>query len=229
MVQHTPPEELLFDYAAGTLPEPLAVLVASHLTLSPESRRDVNEAEALGGALLDELEPAVLSDEALDAMMARLENAGTKDAPDTNGQAGPTPPPTAGQGDNDRRVPGVLKDYIGGRDFNALQWRERSGNVAEYGLLSDYPGFKTRLLRIKAGARVPSHTHGGREFTLVLQGGFSDGFGHYLPGDVSVADPNVTHQPVADEDEDCICLAVTDAPLKMTGAVGRVLNFFVDI
>jgi len=29
---------------------------------------------------------------------------------------------------------------------------------------------------------------------------------------------------VADEREECICLAVTDAPLRFTGPMGRVLN-----
>ncbi|NIR59520.1 MAG: anti-sigma factor, partial [Gammaproteobacteria bacterium] len=38
--------------------------------------------------------------------------------------------------------------------------------MAEFDLLPDVPGYKTRLLRISAGARVPQHTHGGAEYTL---------------------------------------------------------------
>ncbi len=58
----------------------------------------------------------------------------------------------------------------------------------------------------------------------MLEGGFSDAYGHYLAGDVSVADSEVTHQPVADDDGDCICLAVTDAPLRFTGPLGSLIN-----
>jgi putative transcriptional regulator len=63
--------------------------------------------------------------------------------------------------------------------------------------------------------------------TLVLAGGFSDASGHYLKGDVAVADPSVDHRPVADAGADCLCLAVTDAPLRLTGRFGRYLNAFL--
>ena len=50
-----------------------------------------------------------------------------------------------------------------------------------------------------------------------------------MRGDVAEADPSVNHQPVADPGEDCICLAVTDAPLRLTGPFGRLLNPFLRI
>jgi len=78
---------------------------------------------------------------------------------------------------------------------------------------------------VKAGAALPQHTHEGAEYTLLLTGGFSDETGHYRRGDVAIADPSIDHRPVADEGEDCICLAVTDAPLRLTGRFGRYLNF----
>ncbi len=74
---------------------------------------------------------------------------------------------------------------------------------------------------------MPNHTHGGNEMTLVLAGGFSDDTGHYERGDVSIADDELVHTPVADPGEDCICLAVTDAPLKLTGPIGRIVNLFM--
>ncbi len=76
---------------------------------------------------------------------------------------------------------------------------------------------------------MPSHTHAGLELTLVLQGGFCDRTGHFLRGDVAEADSDVDHRPVADDDGPCLCLAVTDAPLRLTGRVGRMLNPFVRI
>jgi len=228
MVQHRPPEELLLDYAAGNLPEPLSLLVAAHLTVCPESRREVRELENVGGALLEKIEPAEMSDAALDAVLARLDEtpaAGTHRPRRhaarrvDHGQA-----PTAGGA----VLPAPLRS-VAGEDITALPWRERGGSVAEVELLRDYPGYRTRLLRIRAGAGVPAHTHEGREFTLVLDGSFSDHTGRYARGDVAVADSEVTHHPVAGKERDCICLAVTDAPLKMTGPLGRILNYFIDM
>ncbi len=76
---------------------------------------------------------------------------------------------------------------------------------------------------------MPVHTHEGTELTLVLAGAFSDAHGHFLRGDVAEADASVEHQPVADPGEDCLCLAVTDAPLRLTGPFGRLLNPFLRI
>ena len=58
--------------------------------------------------------------------------------------------------------------------------------------------------------------------TLCLIGGYSDGRGSYGPGDVSIADPTVTHQPKADDDGVCFVLAVTDAGLKFEGVLGAI-------
>jgi putative transcriptional regulator len=33
--------------------------------------------------------------------------------------------------------------------------------------------------------------------------------------------------PTADDDGDCVCLAVTDAPLRLTGPIGRLFNPFI--
>ena len=76
---------------------------------------------------------------------------------------------------------------------------------------------------------MPRHTHDGSELTLVLTGGFTERGNHFLRGDVAVADSSVDHCPVADPGEPCLCLAVTDAPLRLTGPFGRLLNPFVRI
>jgi putative transcriptional regulator len=81
-----------------------------------------------------------------------------------------------------------------------------------------------RLLRIPAGKPVPEHGHGGRELTLVLSGSFHDGEKLFARGDLDEADASVQHQPVATPDEDCICLAVTDAPLKFRSWLVRLVQ-----
>ena len=62
---------------------------------------------------------------------------------------------------------------------------------------------------------------------MVLQGTFSDETGRYGRGDVQQADGETHHQPVADMGEDCICMAVTDAPLKFDTLAGKILQPFL--
>jgi len=231
MVTHTPPEELLFDYAAGTLPEPLALFVASHLTFAPASRRTVREVEAVGGSMLTELEPASMSDDALERMLARLDEATESDSGGAGAvpiRGGPTPGVAAGRAGEPGGIPDVLKRYIQTDDWASLPWVERSPNIREYKLMADRNGYKTRLMRLTGNTAVPEHTHEGSEYTLCLEGGFTDAGKEYWPGDVAVADGEVDHAPVA-VPEGCTCLIVTTAPLRMTGPVGRFLNLFVDI
>ncbi len=76
---------------------------------------------------------------------------------------------------------------------------------------------------------MPVHTHAGMELTLVIAGGFRDEHGHFVRGDIAVADASVAHRPIADPGEDCICLAVTDGAVSLTGRFARWLNPFLDI
>ena len=233
MAEHLAPDDLLQEYAAGNLSEPLSLLVATHIALKPESRQTVRFYEDVGGALLEAGAPEAMADDAFERVMARIEaddpvvaDGGTGVAPADDGERTRAALPEGVRIAAD--VPAPLRDYLT-KTGRQPSWRQRAGSVSELDLLPDVPGYKTRLLRITAGSRIPQHTHAGAEYTLVLEGSFSDATGRYARGDVSVADDEVTHQPVAGSECDCICLAVTDAPLKMTGPFGRILNYFVDM
>jgi putative transcriptional regulator len=76
---------------------------------------------------------------------------------------------------------------------------------------------------------VPNHGHRGIELTLVLQGAFVDDGGRFARGDIEIADEELDHTPVADDAEDCICLAATDAPLRFSSWVPRLAQPFLRI
>ncbi len=209
-----PPEPLLMEYAAGALPEAVSLLVATHLTYCPDCRAEVQRLESLGGALLDSLPPVTVTTD-LDTLFAKLDNP----AP------APVPPPLAGEYWMPRPVRRALAS-LPRRADTPLPWQRVTGALSEIRLPT--PGAsRTRLMRIKAGQAMPEHTHGGTEYVLVLQGGFSDHLGHYRPGDLSISTDEDTHTPKADTDGDCICLAVVDGALKLTGPLGWVVNRFV--
>jgi putative transcriptional regulator len=215
---HHPSEERLLEYAAGPASEPIALLVATHLALCPACRRATAELEAVGGALLETVPPEPVAEDSLARLLARLDRPVLPPEP-ADALASPQP--------GEAMLPQPLRDYVGG-SLDQLAWR-RLGSVAEARLLTEFAPLTTRLLKIKPGTAMPSHTHAGNEMTLVLQGGFSDRTGHYLRGDVAEVDSELDHRPIADDDELCVCLAVTDAPLRLTGRFGRMLNPFIRI
>ncbi|KJS36319.1 MAG: hypothetical protein VR70_14045, partial [Rhodospirillaceae bacterium BRH_c57] len=76
-VTHHPSDAVLVAYGAGSLGEGLALVVAGHLAFCPRCRDRIASIEAVGGALLEEIEPqapeAAMDPGALDAMLARLD------------------------------------------------------------------------------------------------------------------------------------------------------------
>ena len=216
MTTHNPGEEMLMDYAAGTLPEPLSLVIATHLALSPESRQAVADFEAIGGALLEGVEPAAVSEGCLDAVMARLDEAG-EEAIRFEAE---------GKDKVNDGLPRPLRDYVG-TDIEGLPWRTVMRGLEEADIETGDSNYQARLMRIAPGTSMPKHTHAGNEVTLVLKGAFSDEDGRYARGDVQVADEALDHRPVAEAGEPCLCLVVTDAPLRLTGPLGRWLNPFI--
>jgi putative transcriptional regulator len=200
MPNHHPDESLLIEYAAGSLHEAKSLLVATHLALCPACRKAVEDGEIVGGALLQS--------------STYLVNAGDPREP-TSGQNSRETRRAATSNDP---LPNPLRDYVG-TPFAEIKWTPVWRGLAEYPL----PGFGggVRLLSIPGGGRMPRHTHEADELTLVLQGAFGDFTGHYTRGDVATADPSIDHRPHADAGERCICLAVEDGALRLTGWTGR--------
>ncbi|MGR3483794.1 MAG: ChrR family anti-sigma-E factor [Paracoccaceae bacterium] len=208
-------DALLMAYAAGGLPEGYALAVAAHLSMCDHCRARAMAFEAAGGALLDTVEPAPLDARALSRLLDRLGAAeGDAPAPATESTRGRT-----ASGATARPLPAPLGDWLGTDDPDALRWRTLGG-VGQVPVTTDGPA-RARLLRIPAGQAMPSHGHAGLEMTLVLRGAFRDGHDRYGPGDVELADADLSHTPVAEPGEDCLCLAVTDAPLRFDALLPR--------
>lgn len=202
-----PLDLLLAEYASGSLPASLHALVGAHLELNRSGAEFVAGLEAVKGASLQDEAPLALASR--DTMLQRIFAAHDKPV---------SAPAMAGDG----VFPGPLRRYVGmaARD---LPWRMAMPGVRQH-VVEDDDGVEATVYWIKAGAKMPHHTHDGDEVTLVLRGGFTDSSGHYGVGDVAVADGDVDHRPVADDDEDCICFAVTTAPLRLTGPVGKLIQ-----
>ena len=205
-------DDILLKYAAGTLDEASGLLVATHLALCPHCRARNSAADALGGVLLDSLEAAPLPASAMDAVLARL-----RDEPEA-----PEPSPPATDSANPV-IPDPLRSYLGG-DLDSLHWRMVAPRVHQIQIETADHRSKARLLRFHSGSTVPTHGHNGRELTLVLSGSLCDRDTVLRRGDIAETDERTEHQPYAGPGEDCVCLAVTDAPLRFKSMFARLLQ-----
>ena len=199
-------DALLAQYACGALPLPLHMLLASHLVMRPENARFVAQLESLHSREMDVIDSAHVAtsdrDVRLNAIFAR--------------QLAPRTPREM------TVLPAPLVDYIG-CDLDSVKWRTKLPGLKEFHI-ETRDGLEASLLWIRAGRKMLSHTHDGSETTLVLKGSFSDVNGRYESGDVAIADPEIDHAPRAGAEEDCICFAVTDAPVRLTGPIAKVLT-----
>ena len=213
LIKHHLTDDLLMAYAAGGLPEAFDLMVATHLSLCDHCRARAESYDAVGGQVLDEQsEGASMSETSLAATMALI------------AQGAPAPKPVR---PGCAVLPAPLQDYVGGT-VKDIRWRSIGMGVKQ-AILPTTKDATARLLFIPAGAAVPDHGHNGMELTMVLQGAFSDEVDRFARGDVEIADEDLEHTPVADISEDCICLAVTDAPLKFNKLMPRLFQPFLRI
>lgn len=173
----------------------------------------MNQLQAVGAALFGTLDPEPVGEAALDRVLARLD----EDAPLQYEPA-----------DRDRQdaTPSLLRRLMSG-DYSDLAWKKITETLRTTQIRTGDPAFEFSLLQISAGGEIPGHRHQGSEMTLVLQGGFADSLGTYHAGDFIFRSGNDEHAPRALPDEDCICLAVLDAPLKFTSWKHRWMNPFL--
>ncbi len=231
---HHPSDALLVAYGAGSLAEGLSLAVAVHLAHCPDCRAALAEVEALGGALLEELPPAPLETLSLSATLARLDLEEAPANPCKAGRAGALwgscrpagPGPRCGPA-----LPAPLRPYVPrAAELDGLAWQRLAPGVRRVELMPrSASGGAAQLLRIAPGTALPHHGHGGLELTVVLSGHFADELGRYGPGDLAEVDGDTDHQPIADSHRDCICLIATDAPLRFTGLMGRLMQPFIGL
>ncbi len=208
MSRHPAPEELLLEYAAGVLPEGPALAVALHVALDPAARRTVDRLRAVAGAMLEE-QPAPAGDLGLEGVLARLGTVPIEAAP----------PAPAAPRSGFEWAPPALRSYLDGKD-----WKRVFGGFEEIRIPLHGDSHRVSLLRLEPGKGLPVHRHVANEYTIVLQGGYTDNTGNYAVGDFAVGPGANQHEPIADPGEPCIALIVVEKPIVLTGVWGRLLN-----
>jgi putative transcriptional regulator len=205
-IDHHPGDDLLLSLAAGELAAGPTLLVSAHLEGCAPCRARLHTLQALGGALLDDVEPAAMATDAWARTLARIDRPAAV-------RAAPRPAPRPAL------PPGVdWPRSLAQCTVSRWHWMGPGMRFARVTAPHD-PGAALFVLRIGPGRYLPRHTHAGLELTQVLHGAFDDGRGLFAAGDFDAADAEVHHQPVVSRDGECICLAHVGGGLRFDGRV----------
>jgi putative transcriptional regulator len=211
----------LISQAAGALSAEMAAVVATHLDGCEHCRRQLAQAEHVGGALLLQQQPtaaspreALLRDDILAKLQQRLPHA----------PAEPAPLPAHR---STEALPWALQPYFG-RTWKALRWRWVAPGVHMI-RAPDRGGDTLILLKIAPGKSMPLHSHQGSELTQILHGAYDDELGHFGPGDMADLDSEVEHRPITSPGVPCICVAALDGPLQFRSWLARKMQPMVGL
>ncbi len=194
MITHHPTQTTLLAYAAGSLPQALGLVTATHLGACPACRRTLAALEAAGGAMLEDIEPVPMEAGALDMLRS--------------GRTVSAEPPAVLHAD----LPAPLNRVPAGRWWPigpGLRWRPlRVPGGAWAGLLLAQPN-----------RALPRHAHNGLELTCVLSGAFYDDSGIYQAGDLSEPEADHDRPPAVLGTTPCLCVIASEG-MRFRGLLG---------
>ncbi|WP_108125928.1 ChrR family anti-sigma-E factor [Saccharospirillum mangrovi] len=212
MTQWHPHPDQLVEFAAGSCRPGISIAVSVHLHYCSRCRQALSELESTSAVLFEQQAPAPVADTAFASLMDRI--------------AREPAPAAAPEPQTEQRFPRALAALLP-ESLDELDWKQPMKNLRVTRLMKDDSGLIVGLHHMKAGGRVPNHQHRGEEISVVLEGGFSDRLGSYGEGDFIRRSGRDTHSPQADAHEDCLILSVVEAPVKLTGPLGWILNPFL--
>ena len=196
--------QLIFDYASGSLGFSKSVFASTYLYLNSKASNINSTFEAMLG---DDL----LKNDNIPVTKLKYTDCLKNEKNDTNENYTDASP---------------ISKIVG--PLNQIKWKQVYKGFKEFTpKVSDENELK--LIKMDPGASVPLHSHGGQEYILVLSGSFCDEYGNYNKGDMQINDQKIKHTPVACKDEGCICLTITEKEVIFFGRFGSFLNLFTFI
>lgn len=212
MTQWHPSSDQLIEFSSGSSSSAMSIAVSTHLHFCQECRRQVSDYESTAAVMFTFQDQVELEDNSFETLMARINAAPQKQLRMSK------PSPT--------RFPPVIEKLIN-HDTESLAWQKPMKNLRVSRIMKDESGMILGLHHMKSGGKVPNHAHRGNEISVVIEGGFSDAMGSYGPGDFIHLSTEHNHSPQADADGDCWLLSLVEAPVKLTGPLGWVINPFL--
>ena len=196
--------ELIFDFASGALGASKSIFASTYLFLNTKASNLNSTFEVLlGDSLLENKDTPVSKLKYTDCITDKMKTQ---------------------KQDLDRFGP--LSKIIGPLD--KIKWKQVFKGFNEF-TAKIHGDDELKLIKMDPGASVPLHSHGGKEYILVLEGSFCDEYGKYSRGDIQINDQKIKHTPIASQNDGCICLTITEKDVIFYGKFGSFLNLFTFI
>ena len=122
------------------------------------------------------------------------------------------------------QLPTTLRSHLRNKE---IKWKSFK-DVKVASILPKENNEKLELIHVMPGAKIPQHTHEGKESFLVLHGSYSDEYGNYKQGSVQVRSDDHNHTPIGHAQTGCIGLAYTHGKIKFSGKFGKLLNLIAN-
>jgi putative transcriptional regulator len=212
-------DDAITDYAAGNLSPAKHAIMSCVVELNPRAAKKAAFETNVAATLMSEIRPVPLSPLFIGETLAKLPPREPMDV-------------AANVDPRDRLAPKPLRDLMGGQGLGDIEWKSLVPGVAVHDVLGNRrtrDGDRLYLLRAKGGVSMPEHSHRGEEWTLILSGSYLANDRVYARGDLHIEDENTEHAPQIAEGEDCICLVMTQGPLKMKSWLPRIVQQVVGI
>jgi putative transcriptional regulator len=209
-------EDAITDYALGTLSPAKHVMLACQSEISEDVAERVAFQEEIAASLIENGDGQALSPLFMGNALAAL--------PQQEGAS-------SSANEQDGLAPKSLRHMLG-HGLKDMKWKSLVPGVAVHDILGNRKtvnGDRLYLLKAKGGMKMPDHGHNGEEWTLILTGSYCVGEKRFTRGDMHIEGEDEIHAPHIDEGEDCICLVMTQGPLKMQGWLPKVVQKVVGI
>lgn len=213
IVQHHPELILLQEFLQGSLPMGINVAVSSHVEDCPVCGQKVENLLKEAGDSWDQKEDIECPDD-LDSIADKILN---EEAPFVQSSKPSSVAKEVKIAGRTVRLPPLLADLYS----SELTWKTVATGIQQAVIDLDSKTL-SKFVYMEPGSRVPRHSHMGSEFMLVLEGALSDELGDYQTLDFVARDSQHTHAQITEKG--CVCLFITDAPLKFTEGLLQLLN-----
>ena len=207
--KHHPDPAMLVEFSAGTLGTAQSICVAAHLHFCEQCRNEVLRLDQIGSQLLSQSEPESVDPKLFESVMSKIDELPESEEIRFDKEQLRFPLPVSKLFDKAEVVP---------------EWKKMSSSVDVAQLVTGQSEYEVSLHKICAGGRTPRHSHSGREYTVVLEGSFSDESSVYSEGDFILREDGDEHQPMGAQNGECICLSALEAPIKLSSPFGFLMK-----
>lgn len=237
MVNFHPSDNDLIEFSAGNADWALSICIASHIEHCPVCAQKLRSFNKIGGATLGKSTKTAVSNDSFSRVINKIKQNEVKEVnwPQNKNNTSPLIPVSASKDYDTNKdhhtnqtlddLPRVIQKLV--ENNKPLHWKRIAPALQEAQITTGQNKYEVCFHKIKRGGKIAEHDHGGKEITVVLRGSFSDDHGTYHVGDYLVKEAGQVHRPLAAQNQDCLCLSIIEAPVKLTGLAGKIINPFL--